>query len=176
MSKPLSTQKSNALFISWVVVLLFIPLLSINGRSLQRWVIANLGYNLTAWIIFISLVLAISSILLLIYKKDLKMPFYHLLWVLPIFLYVPLTLGMVEERLHFLVFGAFGVLSMFICQPRVAFCLCLSVAAGDEALQYFLPDRVGDWRDVAMNSLASVTAAFFIWTTFIRTQNQIIRD
>ena len=53
-------------------------------------------------------------------------------------------------------------------RPRVAFAICIIVSAADELLQYYLPDRVGDWFDVAMNALASVAAAIFIWLTIRR--------
>jgi hypothetical protein len=168
--------KINELTLCWVLVLLFIPALSINGRALQHWVNDNLRYDLVALCIFIALVLGLFLKLKLISKKGLKVPFIHVLWMTLLFVGAPLLLPMVEERLHFLVFGAFGVLSMFVYQPKLALVLCLSVSMGDELLQYFLPDRVGDWRDVAMNSLASVAAASFIWMSLIHTQNQKTRD
>lgn len=164
---PSPNSKSNGLLISWVLVLFAIPLLSIYGRLLQRWVVVNLGYNLTAWLIFIAIATALGGLFRHLYKTGRKSALLHMFWVLPLFLGAPLSLGMVEERLHFLVFGAFGALSMALFRPRVAFMLCLAVAAGDEFLQYFLPDRVGDWRDVAMNSIASVAAALFVLAAFL---------
>ena len=168
--------KINELTVCWGLVLLFIPILSINGRALQHWVNANLRYDLVALSIFIALVLALFLKLRLISQKGLKVPFVHVIWMILLFVGAPLFLPRVEERLHFLVFGAFGVLSMFVYQPRMAIALCLSVSIGDELLQYFLPDRVGDWRDVAMNSLASVAAALFVWMSLIHTQNQKTQD
>lgn len=168
--------KIDELAVCWCLVLLFIPTLSINGRALQHWVNDNLRYDLVALSIFIALVLALFLKLHLMSKKGYKIPFVHVLWMILLFVGAPLLLPRVEERLHFLVFGAFGGLSMFVYQPRLAIALCLSVSTGDELLQYFLPDRVGDWRDVAMNSLASVAAASFVWIAFLYGQNQDSQD
>ena len=67
----------------------------------------------------------------------------------------------IEERVHFIVFGSFGFLSMLVFSPKIAISLCISVSVLDEGLQWFLPDRVGDWFDVSINSLASVAGATF---------------
>ena len=37
--------------------------------------------------------------------------------------------------------------------------ICLVVSGGDELFQWVLPDRVGDWRDVAMNIAACLLGA-----------------
>lgn len=88
------------------------------------------------------------------------------MWFMPLFLIVPMLLERVEERLHFLTFGIFGALSILLFSPRLAFIVCLLGSAGDEVLQFYLPDRVGDWRDVAMNSLASLGAAYFVYLSY----------
>ena len=89
-----------------------------------------------------------------------------------LFLIVPLLLERVEERMHFLTFGLFGALSMALFAPRYAFIICLLGAGGDELLQFYLPDRVGDWRDVAFNALASFGAAIFFHTTVLFRRNR----
>ncbi|MDT8420478.1 MAG: VanZ family protein [Desulfuromonadales bacterium] len=160
--------KTDILFLAWMMILLFIPLLSANGRFLQSWVVTVLGYPLAAVIISTALAVTVAGLLWLLHKQGLGLPVKHLLWMLPLFLCAPLLLHRVEERLHFLVFGIFGALSMLVYRPRRAFAFCLAVAFGDELLQYFLPDRVGDWRDVTVNSVASLAAAFFVWTSFVR--------
>ena len=160
--------KTDILFLAWMMILLFIPLLSANGRFLQNWVVTVLGYPLAAAMIFVALAAVVGGALWLLHKQGQVLPVKHLVWMLPLFLFAPLFFHRVEERLHFLVFGVFGALSMLVYQPRRAFAFCLAVAFGDELLQYYLPDRVGDWRDVAMNSVASFAAAFFVLTSFVR--------
>lgn len=73
-------------------------------------------------------------------------------------------MSVIEERVHFIVFGSFGFLSMLIFSPKIAITVCISISVLDEGLQWYLPDRVGDWFDVGINILASVAGAFF---TFI---------
>lgn len=67
-----------------------------------------------------------------------------------------------EERLHFLEYGLLGILvqkttrqttwvQLGLCSIFVVF-----VGVGDEVIQWWLPSRVGDIRDVGMNALAGV--------------------
>lgn len=79
-------------------------------------------------------------------------------------LYYPFFFPLVEERVHFIVFGLFGFVSMVVFPPRVAWVVCLAMAGGDELLQWWLPDRVGDWRDVAVNSVAGVGGLMLAWS------------
>ena len=176
MPSPTITPGTARLSVCWVLLLFFIPLLSIQGRDLQGWVIKSLGYPLTACLIFVLLALAIGMTLRVAHRRECQVPIPHLLWFLTLFLGAPLLLDRVEERLHFLVFGTFGALSMLIYQPRTAVILCLAVAGGDELLQYFLPDRVGDWRDVGVNTLASIAATLFIWLVIIRNREPLTYD
>lgn len=151
---------------AWLATLLILPLLSIYGRPLQYWVADNIGYRVAAWIIGLSLLLAIGAILLWLWRSHKTLPLIHLSWFLPLFLVLPLALERVEERVHFLTFGAVGMLSFMLFAPRLALAICLIVSSGDELLQHFLPDRVGDWRDVGFNVLASCSAGSFIMLTF----------
>jgi len=67
----------------------------------------------------------------------------------------------IEERVHFIVFGSFGFLSMLIFAPKIAIGICISVSVMDEGLQHYLPDRVGDLFDIAINIIASTAGAIF---------------
>ncbi|MDJ0834317.1 MAG: VanZ family protein [Gammaproteobacteria bacterium] len=147
---------------SWVLLLISIALLSIFGRNLQYWVADTIGYTAAAWIIGILILACISAFLLWLNKNSYRIPWKHLFWFIPIFLIMPLFLERVEERLHFLTFGLCGALAIMLFNPRLAFSICLVVSGADEVLQYYLPDRVGDWRDVLMNSIASIGAASFV--------------
>lgn len=70
-----------------------------------------------------------------------------------------------EERIHLAQFGALGILAC--CSYRddneiIGFWLALPflfvflVGVADEIFQYFLPDRVGDLRDVIINTLGGI--------------------
>jgi hypothetical protein len=88
-----------------------------------------------------------------------------------------------EEKLHFLEYGAVGVLAYLSMPPtwntprRFAFAVVFTLAAGwlDEGIQALLPNRHYDLRDVGFNALAGTMAllAFGLirWTARRRGQN-----
>ena len=164
MTNPIKGTPQSALA-GWLTLLILIPLVSIFGRSLQRFIRNN---NVSSELLAVFMLLALVSMLVVMVtwfrRHGGTFNLWHLLWMIPLFLLFPLTLPLVEERLHFLLFGGFGFFSMLLFPPWLALGVLLAVAGLDEVLQWFLPDRVGDWRDVAFNALASLgggAAAFF---------------
>ena len=81
-----------------------------------------------------------------------------------------------EEKLHFLEYGAVGVLAFFSApvkwseRKRFGFAVVFTLAAGwtDEGIQALLPNRYYDLRDVAFNAIAGMMAlsafALLRWT------------
>jgi hypothetical protein len=70
---------------------------------------------------------------------------------------IVLVLDRPEERLHFVTFGFYGFFTAALFAARsllLALVLVALFSGLDELYQWWLPDRVGDWRDVAMNMLA----------------------
>lgn len=75
-------------------------------------------------------------------------------------------LNIAEERFHFLQYGLLGMLvfatardySIRTMAPLLLF--VVAVGIGDETIQWLLPNRVGDLRDVAMNTAAGVLGAW----------------
>lgn len=147
----------------WVIVWLFtvwgIIALSAFGRPLQQWVFANPGEGAAAWAIgLILVVLGGAAIHWLIrsYGRDRWRSIIAIAAPMLVGLMVIITqLPQVEERLHFATFGIFGFASARIAPFSIAIVISLAGAVGDELFQAWLPDRVGDWRDVAMNTVAS---------------------
>jgi len=80
----------------------------------------------------------------------------HLLWLVPVGVGIELFQETLEERIHVPLFGLLGFLSARLWPPGRAVLLGLGIAAGDEVLQAWLPDRVGEWRDVAVNGTAAL--------------------
>ena len=107
------------------------------------------------------LMLLVSVPLLSVYGRDLQQLLarhstsQQLAWAIPLFLIAPHFLPIVEERVHFIVFGLLGFFTLKLFPPALAYALCLLMAMADEGLQWFLPDRVGDLRDVAVNLVAA---------------------
>lgn len=161
----LSKVKQSLIWMCWLSVLVFIVLLSIYGRPLQYLIADSIGYTTTAWILGLTMLTVLCFSLYSLFKFKFRLPWFHLVWFLPLYLMLPLLLDRVEERMHFLTFGVFGAASILLFNPRLAFMVCIIGSTGDELLQFYLPDRVGDLRDVAMNCLASLGAAYFVYVT-----------
>ena len=156
----------------WLLSGVTILLMSVFGRGLQFWVADTIGYGMAAWIMGLSMLAVIALVIFWLLKNNKPRQWVHLTWFIALFLIVPLFLGRVEERMHFITFGLFGALSMALFPPRYAYLICILGAAGDELLQFYLPDRVGDWRDVAFNAVASIGAAIFVHTTLLSRKNR----
>ncbi|WP_161635193.1 VanZ family protein [Desulfovermiculus halophilus] len=68
-----------------------------------------------------------------------------------------------EEKLHLLLFGALGFISIRVFGFWKGLGMCLAVAGFDELLQLYLPSRVGDFRDVGMNAVSGILGAVIGW-------------
>ena len=149
--------------LAWLLTLSTIPALSIYGRRLQTLARENLDTGLLAWLIATPTLLLVFAVLLHQVRHGNYRRLWHLSWALALFGLLPLTLPAVEERLHFLVFGAFGLASGRAFPIGVALLLGTAAAGLDELLQWVLPDRVGDWRDVGFNLLAVGGGLLLAW-------------
>ena len=125
----------------------------------------------------LSLVLSISFFLLLsvwIYNKKYKAKQF-LLIISPLLLltYLSLSLDVWVERIHFIEYAVLGLLISRTVDVRTlnriiyTGCLITMLGAVDEIIQWFLPNRVGDMRDVFMNSVGGLSGLwlgrFLFW-------------
>jgi len=104
----------------------------------------------------ILLVFFTLAVILLTVKKG----FNKLLWVLPpilltiIYMYF---LEFTEERIHLIEYGILGSMVLKTVKERTwkqvgfAFGFVSLIGCGDEFIQWLLPSRVGDFRDIIMN-------------------------
>ncbi len=150
----LSRRLNQRWFAIWLTLLSVIPILSIYGRRLQTFAREHVNTSDLAWIIAIPTLLLVITFLLHQAQRYGYRRLWHLAWALALFGLLPLTLPAVEERLHFLVFGAFGLATGRTFTSVTGLLLGIAAAGLDELLQWTLPDRVGDWRDVGFNLLA----------------------
>ncbi len=151
------------LWMVWYANLLLIPLLSWQGRGWQAWLELQ---GLRAWLalpIVLILFGAVTGALVWLKRRSSEGFFLHALWFVTIFALLPWFFPIVEERIHFIVFGLFGFITLQVLPPVVGFPIVFAVAGLDEGFQAWLPDRVGDWRDVAVNVLAGISGAWFSW-------------
>jgi len=160
------------LLIAWLSCAIFIPCLSAFGRPLQHWVYYNIGETTIAWLIGLALLgLGVAAIYWLA-KQGLKGR-RNTLVLIGIALVVALivitaSLPQTEERLHFVTFGLFGFFSKRLFPAWLALLAIFIGSAGDELFQAWLPDRVGDWRDVGINIIAGTVGFGFAWAGSVK--------
>jgi len=157
---------------AWLTVALFIPLLSAFGRPLQHWTYQSLGNTGIAWVIGLQLIGLGAASVRWLANQPLGEKRYTLLIISVVlaltFLTITSLLPRTEERLHFVTFGLFGFLSQRRLPTGLAVLATLVWSGGDELFQYWLSDRVGDWRDVGMNILAGAIGIALAWLGTLR--------
>lgn len=133
-----------------------IILLSVYGRPLQQFIVSRID---SIWFVIISFGLLLGLITRFLLKQE-KRPSYFLIAVLFMLLASGVSGVYFQylrpvESVHFFIFFICGYLATsFGVIWGVVALTC--VAVGDEILQYFLPSRVGDLHDVAINFLSGV--------------------
>jgi len=155
------------LLIAWFSSTLIILCLSAFGRPLQHWVFRTTGEVTIGWLIGLLLFgLGVTAIYWQA-KRGLKGNRYTLVLITIALVVTLITITSVlpqtEERLHFATFGLFGFFSKRLFPTWLAILVILVLSSGDELFQAWLPDRVGDWRDVGINITAGIIGLGFAW-------------
>ncbi|HID02901.1 MAG TPA: VanZ family protein [Desulfobacterales bacterium] len=152
-----SMQKK--LIFLWGLFLLFIPLLSLYGRSLQPYIMNHHSTKTLSIYLGLILLAMVAVYCVALLKSGLDSYAYHLIWIasLAVLLYASLPFA---EKIHIAVFGMFGFLSQMIFEQKVVAFLSVIVSGLDELLQHFLVVRVGDWRDVWLNLFSAALGMF----------------
>ena len=139
---------------AWLVCLFTIPAFSVYGRPLQRWIGAHLNGSQLGWLVALTSAAVCALALARVAQRLGPRAWWNLSWSLPLFILLPLQLPIVVERVHFIFFGVFGFLSVARFGLVRGALVCALVGILDEGLQWYLPDRVGDLRDVGWNLIA----------------------
>lgn len=142
--------------VPWLATVVVIVLLSVFGRDVQLFLITRIDSSYIAVTVFSIL----FCFLFTLWRERGK---YHIKKRIFLIATVLLMVGvgaiqlrylMPAEALHFLVFSWLGWVSVTVFGPLYAFVAVVSVAVGDEILQYYLPDRIGDIHDIVINLLS----------------------
>ena len=157
-AQPLLFYRSRLWALIWAYIALIYLTLPLM-RSILRWIKQSAGAETLSWGLNGLLVLAAATLLLLAWRRGVKTT---LAIALPLLFIgaLALNLPIAEERVHFLQYGLLGVLVVATNRhparlQLVAMVLfVVTVGCVDELIQWWLPNRVGDWRDVGMNALA----------------------
>jgi len=134
-------------------------------RGIEQSLVGFLGR--ADYKIFINLLLLVSGFVLLYFawRQGMK-NFAHALIPIMIITYLSWDMHIPAEKIHFIEYGFLGILVFKALPERTL----LYVIAGfvfttltgfvDEVIQYFLPNRVFDWRDVWINA---ISGALGLW-------------
>jgi thiol:disulfide interchange protein len=152
----------------WVTILLLIILISIFGRKLQYLVQSFTSLNTVGMVISALLVLAVALWLVWGARLLPRTLSYSLAGVVLLVIFLTYNINRPEEKLHLLLFGIWGFLTLRLFGLGYALLICLSVAGLDEGLQHMVPDRVADWRDVGMNAGSAVAGVILGWAVTLR--------
>ncbi len=144
---------------AWIFVGALIPVMSFFGRPLQRFISDRLDGGDLAPVMGGALVVAAGASLAWMARRRSKKVLWHGLWLVAVMLVITQLVPNATEWFHFVLFGLFGLLTTRLWRAAAAVAICLAVSGGDELLQWVLPDRVGDLRDVAMNIAACLLGA-----------------
>ncbi len=142
--------------IGWLACTLGIIFLSIEGRTLQNWLFLFLKRQ------YLLPLLGIIALFFITYFSINRLRFgIHPFTILTTMFFFSLcAIAVVSHRLlpiellHIFVFGALGWFSVKSFGLVHGLLATLTIACGDEILQHFLSDRVGDLHDVALNCLS----------------------
>ena len=151
----------------WVLISIYILFIFVSLPFFPAFINVLSSFISKEILDLISLVLSVSFFLMLsiwIYNKKYKVNQF-LLIISPLLLltYFSLSLDVWVERIHFIEYAVLGLLisravNVRTLQGIIATC-CLITLIGvvDEIIQWFLPNRVGDMRDVTMNSFGGLS-------------------
>ena len=161
----------------WVLIVVYVLFIYVSLPFFPVFISTLRGFISKELLNLLSLVLSISFFLMLsvwIYKKKYKLnQFVFIISPLLLLTYLSLSLDVWVERIHFIEYAVLGLLISRAVNVRtlhgiIATCSLITlIGVVDEIIQWFLPNRVGDMRDVFMNSVGGFSGLwlgrFLFW-------------
>lgn len=149
------------LLLLWLCFILFNTFL---GRQVQTVLLSAGGRDL---ILAVILLTGICSALFLageFKRAGLSLKLKPLIVLLSLAAIAAFLMPIAEERLHIIKYGGLGFLAQALVNRQIisirwALCFLIAVSVMDEVIQHFLPYRVGDLRDVALNIVSGLWGA-----------------
>lgn len=158
--------------VAWVLVLYtsipFVRLL--RDVFAARWPPALIGYG-----VIIVVLLAIAGAFVSLRRSPRTLTGTDVAWLLGVgaalVLWTGRLMGQPEEAIHFLEYGVLGFLLYRALQPRIldasvfvaAALVGILVGTVDEIIQWIVPGRYWDFRDIGLNAGACVLTLIAIW-------------
>ena len=153
----------------WILIFLYIAFIYVSlpfARGFLNFLYDSLGKELLS----LSANLLLGTIFLygiyIFRHRDIR---NIVLFLIPavILIFFAMSLERPEERIHFLQYGVLGFLvykgfeGVKTLKPVLIGGFIVMVGAVDEIIQWFLPNRVGDLRDVLFNSIGGLLGTWF---------------
>ena len=179
MKKEEKINKLNLLskYRLWILIIFYVIFIYVSLPFFPVFISILRGFISKELLNLLSLALPFSFFMMLsiwVYKKKYKAKQF-LLIISPLLLltYLSLSLDVWVERIHFVEYAFLGLLISRAVNVTnlhsIIFtgCLVTLIGAVDEIIQWFLPNRVGDMRDVFMNSVGGLSGLwlgrFLFW-------------
>ena len=163
--------------ILWVFIIIYVLFIYVSLPFFPAFISVLRSFISKELLNLLSLVLSVSFFLLLsvwIYNKKYKVnQFLIIISPLLLLTYLSLSLDVWVERIHFVEYAVLGLLISLAVNVRTLYgiistcCFIILIGVVDEIIQWFLPNRVGDMRDVIMNSVGGLSGLwlgrFLFW-------------
>ena len=161
----------------WILIIFYVIFIYVSLPFFPAFITTLRGFISKELLNLISLALTILFFLILsvwIYnKKYNSRQFLLIISPLVLLTYLSLSLDVWVERIHFVEYAFLGLLISRAVNvtnlQNIIFtgCLVTLIGAVDEIIQWFLPNRFGDMRDVFMNSVGGLSGLwlgrFLFW-------------
>jgi len=171
-------SSKKKIFLSWLLA--FLCVLSIFlivpvARTIRNFIEANWNVSLFGYsVLFVVIGVFLFCIYLLWFRLKIR-TFSNYLWLAAVvFIYIYFTIKLwnkPEEAIHFLEYGLLGFLLYQALRHHIhdkgiyfiAFLIGALVGIFDESLQWMIPRRVWDFRDLGINALSVGLLLVAIW-------------
>ena len=161
----------------WILIIIYVIFIYVSLPFFPAFITTLRGFFSKELLNLLSLALTISFFLMLslwIYKKKYNSKqFIIIISPLLLLTYLSISLDVWVERIHFVEYAFLGLLISravnIVNLQGIIYTGCLVTLIGvvDEIIQWFLPNRVGDIRDVLMNSSGGLSGLwlgrFLFW-------------
>jgi VanZ family protein len=178
MSKKLIISSKKKIFFSWLWVFLCIVsifLLVPIARAIRNFVETTWNVSLFGYSVLFTVGAAFLFCLYILWFRLKIRAFSNYLWLVTVsVVYIFYTLKLwkkPEEAIHFLEYGLLGFLLYMALRNHfndkgiyiIAFAIGAFVGIFDEILQWIIPRRVWDFRDLGINALSVGLVQIAIW-------------
>ncbi len=167
---------------AWVAVIYAaIPFVrSLREAFAARWPVEALGFAVMAIV-----AAATAGALLDVRRRRLRVRIADIAWLggiaAGLMVWTRLLMGQPEEAVHFVQYGVLGVLLYRALRPHIddpgvfvaGALLGTIVGTVDEIIQWLVPDRYWDFRDLVLNGGASVAIQLALWRLVRKTDSPV---